>query len=139
MSFRILIVDDDNDVVDAMKTILAARKFIVSSASNAQEALEKIKSFDPQLIFLDIMMKTPSDGFSLSYTLRSKQGEYKKWSETPIIMISSINRELNMNYSSEADSNFMAANEFFEKPITSEKLIELVEKYMKPVLLKGNN
>ncbi|HPG56471.1 MAG TPA: response regulator [Candidatus Wallbacteria bacterium] len=130
MSFRILIVDDDNDVVDTMKTVLIARKFAVDSASDSQEALEKIKTFDPQMILLDVMMRTPSDGFSLSYTLRSGRGEYERWSKIPIVMISGINKELKMNYSSATDSEIIAANEFVDKPITAEKLIELAEKYM---------
>lgn len=130
MSFRILIVDDDLDVVDTMKTVLNARNFIVDSAFDYSEALEKIKSFDPKLIFLDVMMKTPSDGFSLAYTLRSGRGEYERWSKTPIVMVSGINKELKMNYSSVTDSEFMAADEFVDKPITAEKTIELAEKYM---------
>jgi len=113
-----------------MKTVLIARKFAVDSASDSQEALEKIKTFDPQMILLDVMMRTPSDGFSLSYTLRSGRGEYERWSKIPIVMISGINKELKMNYSSATDSEIIAANEFVDKPITAEKLIELAEKYM---------
>ncbi len=129
MSFRILIIDDDADVVETMKTVLKSSNYTIESAYNSKEGLEKVISFDPQLILLDVMISTPTDGFSLSYTLRSGENEYRKWLKTPIVMISSINQELKMNYSTKTDSEFMAVDEFIEKPINPEKLLELAKKY----------
>jgi len=53
---KILIVEDDKDLNNAYKIILESEGHAVEVAYNGQEALEKLKSFEPQLILLDLLM-----------------------------------------------------------------------------------
>ena len=56
MSRKILVVDDEGDIVEYLKTLLEDNDFSVSTASNGAEALEMIKNDRPDLVLLDLQM-----------------------------------------------------------------------------------
>ncbi|HBC74583.1 MAG TPA: response regulator [Candidatus Wallbacteria bacterium] len=130
MSKKILIIDDDPDIVETMKTVLESKAYQVETASNGTEGLEKVKKFDPNLIILDVMMDSITEGFHVTYKLRSPEpsSEYAKWAKTPIVMVSAINTASHFKYSPQTDSNFLPVDEFLNKPIEPENLLAVVEK-----------
>jgi len=130
MSKKILIIDDDPDIVETMKTVLESKAYQVETASNGTEGLEKVKQFDPNLIILDVMMDSITEGFHVTYKLRSPEpsSEYAKWAKTPIVMVSAINTASHFKYSPQTDSNFLPVDEFLNKPIEPENLLAVVEK-----------
>ncbi len=82
----ILVVDDDPDFVEIMRTILESHGYNVITASNGQQALARVKAEHPDLMVLDIMMSTVLDGLNVSEQL-SRDPEAKFM---PVIMASSI-------------------------------------------------
>lgn len=85
-SARILVVDDDPDFVEIMRTILESNDYQVLTAANGQQALSQVKSQRPDLIILDIMMSTVLDGLDVSDQLaRDPDARFM-----PVIMVSSI-------------------------------------------------
>ena len=85
-SDKILVVDDDPDFVEIMRTILESRGYRVLTAANGQQALAKVKSEHPDLMLLDIMMSSVLDGLDVSEQLaQDPDARYM-----PVIMISSI-------------------------------------------------
>ena len=58
MAKKVLIIDDDNDFVESIVNLLEARGFAVASASNGKEGVEKASAEKPNLILLDVMMKS---------------------------------------------------------------------------------
>ncbi|HQL58062.1 MAG TPA: response regulator, partial [Myxococcota bacterium] len=66
---RILVIDDDHDLVESTSALLRAQGFEVSGAYAAEEGKKAIQDFRPHLIVLDIMMETDSAGFDLAYAL----------------------------------------------------------------------
>ncbi len=66
----ILVVDDDIDVLTIMDTILSNEGYKVNTATNKQEALERIAEQKPDLILLDVMMETVYEGFELAKYLK---------------------------------------------------------------------
>jgi len=130
MSKKILIIDDDPDIVETMKTILESRSFTIETASNGTEGLEKVKSFNPDLIILDVMMDSITEGFHVSYKLRAPEpeSEYAKWSKVPIVMVSAINTTSHFKYSPQTDSDYLPVDEFLNKPIEPATLLAAVEK-----------
>lgn len=75
---QILIVEDDKDLNNAYKLILEANGHVVESAFNGQEALERLKSFSPELILLDLLM--PIMGgleFLKKYDLQKEHADVK--------------------------------------------------------------
>jgi adenylate cyclase len=85
-SARILVVDDDPDFVEIMRTILEANGYTVISAANGNQGLAQVKVSKPDLMILDIMMSTVLDGLDVSEKLsRDPDARYM-----PVIMVSSI-------------------------------------------------
>lgn len=71
--YKILIIDDDPDLVEAMKVVLESKNYQVSSAKNGEEGLKKAKLEKPNLIILDIMMETGDKGFDVARDLKKRQ------------------------------------------------------------------
>lgn len=134
MSKKILVVDDDRDVSEASKIALEANGYIVSVANSGKECLEKVKVFKPDLILLDIMMDSITDGLHVSYTLKDTTNpEYKEFINTPIIMISSIESKQGINIDKKSDSEFIKADVFMRKPVNPVALIQKVKELLKEV------
>ena len=85
-SKKILIVDDDIDVITIIETILKKEGFSVISATNKVEGMQKIKEEKPDLAILDVMMTTHYEGFELAKEL-TEDPELKNM---PVLMQTSI-------------------------------------------------
>src|SRR3989442_777224 len=82
---RILIVDDEPNLVDAVRMYLEMEGYVILTAMSGREALEKLRDLLPDLIVLDVMMPN-MDGFE---TLR----ELRKLSNVPVIMLTARGEE----------------------------------------------
>lgn len=83
---KILIVDDDIDIITVVQSILTSKGYQVISANNKVEGLEMIKSEKPDLAILDVMMTTPYEGFELAKEIV----ENPSLKDMPVIMQTSI-------------------------------------------------
>ena len=83
---KILIVDDDMDVVTMVETILGKEGYTVISASNKAEGMEMIRSEKPDLAILDVMMSTHYEGFELAKEIIDDP----QLSKIPVLMQTSI-------------------------------------------------
>ena len=131
MPEKILIVDDDPDVVLYLSTMLKDRGYVTVDARNGKEGIEKAKEELPDLILLDLMMPQKS-GISLLSDLK-KDDDLKK---IPVIMVTGVSGETGIDLesffqrSSTADANqdVMRPQALIEKPVDPEKLLRLVKK-----------
>ncbi len=73
MKKRVLLVDDDKDLVASTKAVLEANGFEVASAHNGTDALKAVDAQRPDLIVLDVMMDSDAEGFTVAYKLESDQ------------------------------------------------------------------
>jgi CheY-like chemotaxis protein len=130
---KILIVDDDPDITEALKMTLEASHYKVSTASNGTEGLKQVKTVNPDLIILDVMMDTITEGFQVSYQLRNPdpKSEYAAYSKVPILMLTAIVEKKRMKFSTHGDGDFLPVDEFVEKPIRPQVLLEKVKKLLK--------
>jgi CheY-like chemotaxis protein len=83
---RILVVDDDPDFVEIMRTILESNEYEVVTAANGNQAMLQVKAQKPDLMILDIMMSTVLDGLDVS----EKLAQDPDARFMPVIMVSSI-------------------------------------------------
>jgi CheY-like chemotaxis protein len=125
---KILIIDDDPDIVEAMRMPLEANAYSVITACSGKEGLQKAKDEIPDLIILDVMMETDTEGFHVAYALRSEEpdSEYKNCRKTPILMITAISQKKGMHFSLEKDDTFLPVDSFIEKPVQPKNLLEKV-------------
>jgi len=83
---RLLIVDDDIDVITIMESILTKEGYEVITAMNKDEGLEKLRQEKPDLAILDVMMKTHYEGFEMAQEMLNNE-EFK---DIPFLIQSSI-------------------------------------------------
>ena len=128
---KILIIDDDDDLVLAMRLPLEAAGYKVARAASGEEGLKKVKEVKPDLIILDVMMDSTTAGFQVSLTLRSPdpKSEYAEYSKIPILMLTAIHQTTPMRFG--PDQEYLPVDAFLEKPIEPSKLLEQVRRYLK--------
>jgi two-component system phosphate regulon response regulator PhoB len=113
---RILIVDDNADVLQVMQLLLSSRGYEVDVTTKGEEAYKRAEDFDPNLIFLDIHLGG-IDGRDICKTL--KQNE--ETSHIPVILFSANNIKDNLFTEAQADA-------FIAKPFDIHDLILKVDK-----------
>ncbi len=123
MPKKILIIDDDIDLVEAMRLTLENAGFEVIDCQEGAKAILKAKDEKPDLIILDVMMGTQDEGFHVAYQLR-QDDELK---EIPIIMLTAVGQETGFKFDKEKDEDFLPVDEFIEKPVDPNKLIEIIK------------
>ena len=69
---KILMIDDDPDIITAIRIPLEASGYDFFVAYSGAEGLEKVKEVKPDLIILDVMMETATEGFQLAHRLRDR-------------------------------------------------------------------
>lgn len=126
---KILIIDDDPDLIESLRITLEANNYQVFSAGNGTEGLKMAKEVLPNLIILDVMMDSITEGFQVSQQLRSRdpQSEYRAYSNIPILMLTAISEKMHMKFSPKDDKDYLPVDEFMEKPIRFEALLEKVK------------
>ena len=125
----ILIIDDDRDLVNSIEIILQTKNYQVRSAFNGKDGYAKIEKKIPDLILLDVMMVTDTEGFDLAYKLK----ENPKYRDIPIVMITSFTQKM----AEEGPDRFQhilgeawPVSFFLEKPVDPEVLLSTVEKVL---------
>ncbi len=130
---KILIIDDDDDQVLAMRLPLQAAGYQVLRAANSDAGLQKVKEVNPDLIILDVMMDTTTAGFQVSLALRNPDpgSEFAAYKNIPILMLTAIHTTTPLRFAPDAD--YLPVDEFIEKPIDPEALLRHVrERLEKP-------
>lgn len=125
---KILIVDDNPDVVESMTIVLESEGYEVVTASNGTEGLERIRSERPDLIILDVMMDTETEGIHLAYKLRSQEADspWKEFARTPIIMVTSIHDTMDYRVDDAKGSDWLPVDLFLDKPVQPRELVARV-------------
>jgi len=119
---KILIVDDDPDFVEATRMVLESEGYEVVSAADSDEGLRKAKDETPDLVILDVIMKTVLDGLYMSQEMASDPEQQ----DTPILMVTSI---ANSDYAALFPTDeYVHLDGFVTKPIRPKELLERVEK-----------
>jgi DNA-binding response OmpR family regulator len=119
---KILIVDDDPDIVDAGRLVLEREGYQVESASNRAEGMKALDEVKPDLLILDVMMEEPDDGLRMAREIR------KGGNSLPIIMLTSVNAAMGLNI--DKDEEMVPVDEFQPKPVDPQTLIAKVQKLL---------
>ena len=120
MSCKILIIDDDHDILETTGAILAHEGFEIHSADSVERGLELVDSLEPDIVLLDVMFpESRTRGFEAAAEIKSRKPKL------PIIVLSAINREYAFDFTKET----IMADEFLNKPVRTQKLIELIRQY----------
>ena len=123
---RILIVDDDPDLVEAVSMLLEAENMVPLAAYGGIEGLEKAKTENPDLIILDVMMPD-KDGFAVAKELAADE----KLSRIPLVMLSAVVESMSeTTYAPHAAARELEAEEWFDKPVDPQALVNRVKELL---------
>ncbi|MDY6852572.1 MAG: response regulator transcription factor [Thermodesulfobacteriota bacterium] len=118
MSKKILIVDDDPDLVEAVSMLLEAEGMTPIAAYGGVEGLEKAKSEGPDLIVLDVMMPD-KDGYAVAKELAASES----LNDIPVIMLTAVVDHIGDSHYSHASGKDLVADDYFQKPVDPEALV----------------
>jgi CheY-like chemotaxis protein len=142
----ILVIDDDADVVDAIRTVLTSVPYAVETAANGEDGLRKARSLKPDLVILDVMMETIDKGFEVCRALKSGEDTGK----IPVLMLTALKEVADINFNAgnaytdqlppdyfsdprpvaHKPEKSLAADGFYEKPIEPAQLLREVDRLL---------
>ena len=124
---KILLVDDDPDLVEAMRLVLEGNGYDCVHASNGTRAIEAIPKEKPDLMVLDVMMDDLTEGFHVAYRIRKPDPGLEPFQHMPIIMLTAIGQRTGMKFDKQTDADYLPVEEFMEKPVQPKELLAKVE------------
>lgn len=117
---KILIVDDEQDIVESLKFVLESADYICYCAYNGEDGLRLAKEIIPDLIILDVMMPK-INGYKISRLLKYDN----KYKNIPIFMITARSQEGDKLIGEET-----GANEYITKPFDLSEVVQKVKQYL---------
>jgi DNA-binding response OmpR family regulator len=120
---KILVVDDDPDILNAVSIILESQGHEVKTALNGAEGLAKLKDESPDIMILDMLMPQ-MDGFEVCKTLQDPR--WSKYKSMPIIILTSVREEASQRRYELETGLELDVDDYIEKPIHPHTLLERV-------------
>ena len=125
---KILVVDDDPDILDAITMILESRGYEVVTARDGIEALANLKAEKPDLMILDLLMPK-MDGFAVCKELQDPR--WSKYRDIPILILTSVREEASRRRYELETGLELDVDDYVEKPMAPDILLGRVEKLIK--------
>jgi len=122
MRKKILVVDDDPDLVEATSIILKTMKYDVSAAYGGVEGLEKARNEKPDLIVLDVMMPD-KDGYAVCKELKADP----ELSGIPVLLLTAVVSHIPTTRYTRQMGMETEAVDFIDKPVEPQVLVERIE------------
>jgi two-component system alkaline phosphatase synthesis response regulator PhoP len=122
---RILIVDDDPDLVETVSMMLEARGYAPFPAYGGKEGLEKARGERPDLIVLDVMMPD-KDGYAVCNELKKDP----TFNDIPIILLTAIGDHITTTTYTLSGGKETMADDFFQKPVDIQSLVNRIEQLL---------
>ena len=122
MSKRILLVDDDPDLVDAVAQILKSKKYEIETAYDGPEGLQKARSQKPDLIVLDVMMPG-KDGYTVCKELKADP----ELSSVPVLLLTAVASHVATTRFTQEMGLETEADDYLDKPVEPDVLVKRIE------------
>lgn len=124
---RIMIIDDDRDIVDSLTMVLEANGYQVAAKHDTLDLVASVQAVNPDLILLDIMFPDdPQAGFKAARTLRRDASV----NHIPLLVLSAVNARSDLGFSfteKDISDDFLPVGGFLEKPVEPAELLERIK------------
>lgn len=118
---RIMLVDDDVDLVDSNRIMLSAKGHQVLGVHSENEARQELEGFGPDVLILDVMMDRIYSGMDYAKEV------HKQFPTLPILMVSGFNDILKEKMEFTPGETLLPIAKFLDKPVTAQDLLKEVE------------
>ncbi len=120
----ILVTDDDPEIRDTMQALLETRGYTAVTAADRDQGMTAMRRDRPDLVILDVMMESWSDGFEMSREIK-RDPELK---HIPIVMLTAVGSRTGINFKPAAgDPAWLPVDTFLEKPVEPSLLCSQIE------------
>ncbi|HQU71757.1 MAG TPA: response regulator [Calditrichia bacterium] len=123
MGKKILIVDDEPNIVISLEFLMQQGGYDIEIARDGQEALNKLGSFHPDLVLLDVMLPY-MDGFEICQAIRQKPD----WNHIKVILLTAKGREVDIT-----KGTALGADAYVTKPFATRELVDKVHEMLEAV------
>ncbi len=121
MATKVLIIDDDLDILDTTGVILEDEGFEVHTADSVEQGMGLIETLAPDVVLLDIVFpESTTGGFEAAREIKAK------FPRLPIIAFSAVNREYSLTFTREQ----IQADEFLTKPVYASTLVQAIRRHL---------
>ena len=128
MPHKILVVDDDPDILEAISMILESQGYKVVTARDGVEGLANLKAEKPDLMILDLLMPK-MDGFAVCKELQDPR--WAKYKDMPILILTSVREEASRRRYELETGLELDVDDYVEKPVSPDTLLERVGRLIK--------
>jgi CheY-like chemotaxis protein len=131
---KILIVDDDPDIVESLSLVLGQQGYTTVGAGSPEDGMAKVHSERPDLIVLDVMMPNGSEGFHFVWDLRKDSDPACR--DLPVIMLTAVHESSSEKfYPDQSDGvyqphEYLPVQAFFDKPVPFDELVAEVKRLL---------
>lgn len=124
---KVLVVDDDPDMVEQVSTILQSAGYQVITAGTQEEAEDVLLSVKPDIAIVDLMMEHTDSGFVLSRHLKQLHPG------TPVIMLTAVTSATGVSFASDAPEAkaWVQVEKIMDKPVRKEQLLAEVRRLLR--------
>jgi two-component system alkaline phosphatase synthesis response regulator PhoP len=127
---KILVADDDPDILDSMTMVLESGGYTVITARDGEEALTKLQTARPRLLILDLLMPR-KDGFAVLKDLQFEE----KWAlckkQMFVVVLSSVREEFARRRYYLETAMELGSDDYLEKPVSPQELLSIVARFVK--------
>ena len=120
----LLLVDDDNDFLQSNKRLLELAGYEVHTANTGESGIAQAKTIRPNLMILDVMMASHTEGFKVNQEVRN----IPELKDMPVIMLTGINKKTDGSHRFGVENDWPCVA-FLDKPVLPEELLAKVREY----------
>ena len=131
---KVLIVDDDNDIIDNLTMVLEKEGFTVKVKRDTDHIVDDVAAIDPDVVILDVMF--PQDPYAGFKAARELKGD-AKLAKIPILVLSAVNQRAGQAFGfsdSDLSPDFLPAQAFIEKPVEPKELLARINAVLTPTV-----
>ena len=114
----VLLIDDDEDFTASIRSLLEAEGYAVVTAESGKEGLRKLKDSRPDVVLLDIMMESTTEGYAVSGAIKTADRPI------PIVMLSSVANAPTELFARSEELELVRPDAYFTKPVAVPEFLE---------------
>jgi two-component system alkaline phosphatase synthesis response regulator PhoP len=118
---KVLLVDDDVELCEAIRVLLESKDYEVAMAHNGKEGLERVRAEHPDLVILDVMMPE-MNGYDVCVVLKADP----KLKRIPVILLTGVDQAIFRTTYSQQMGLMTEADDYIAKPVEPEELVKRV-------------
>jgi CheY-like chemotaxis protein len=129
---KVLVIDDDQDFRASLRPVLEQEGYAVLEAETGGQGLRKLLEHRPDVLIVDIMMESSTEGYGLTQAIRWQEA-YQEFRRVPIIMVSSIEETPDERFFMAAEVDMIRPDQYLTKPLDIPRFLEVLKRLAAPV------